>query len=99
MTDEFGPDIPDNGLCEVQQPRRVLKDVCSWMTWWGWTSGGGPGSRRLGADGLVLAQHGDDVWKADVERAARGEVTPSEIEDETGKGEEGSARTHAAGHV
>ena len=51
--------------------------VKSWMTWWGWTNGGAPGSARLDAYGGIIARHGDKTWQADVELAIEGSTKPS----------------------
>ncbi len=47
----------------------ALKEVKSYMEFWGWTDGGGPGSTKLGLRGEVLARHGDANWVRDVENA------------------------------
>jgi hypothetical protein len=60
-----------------------LDDVKSWMTWMGWTDGGGPGSQKLDADGQPQARHGDAIWIADVQEAcakAERENIKAEIE-------------------
>jgi len=46
-----------------------LSKVKSWMTFYGWTLGGGPGSVKHDADGKVIAAHGDSVWNSDVNMA------------------------------
>jgi hypothetical protein len=47
----------------------TLKEVKSYMNFWGWTNSGSPGSVKLDADEKVIAHHGDATWLADVERA------------------------------
>jgi hypothetical protein len=47
----------------------TLKEVKSWMNWWGWTDGGAPGSVKKDADGKVVAHHGDATWIDDVQEA------------------------------
>lgn len=47
----------------------ALKEVKSYMEFWGWTDGGGPGSVKLGVKGETLAKHGDGNWARDVENA------------------------------
>lgn len=47
----------------------ILSEVQSWMRFWGWSAGGEPGSIKRDANGAVIARHGDQTWKADVERA------------------------------
>jgi hypothetical protein len=64
---------------------RVLDDVKDYMDFWGWESGGGPGSVKRDVEGKVIAAHGDRTWIADVDRAcqtlqrlvARAAVPPS----------------------
>jgi hypothetical protein len=46
-----------------------LKNVQSWMNWWGWSDGGNPGSVKRDAEGNVTARHGDAQWQRDVEYA------------------------------
>lgn len=56
----------------------VLKEVKSWMQFWGWTDGGNPHSVKHDADGKVIAKHGDATWIRDVqdacERISRAEI-------------------------
>lgn len=47
----------------------ALADVKSYMEFWGWSNGGGPGSVKRDADSKVIAQHGDAQWIADVDEA------------------------------
>lgn len=47
----------------------TLANVKSWMSWYGWTDKGNPGSVKKDADGHIIARHGDAVWIADVEEA------------------------------
>lgn len=46
-----------------------IEETKRWMSWWGWTEDGAPGSVKLMHDGLEVAKHGDATWQADVERA------------------------------
>lgn len=47
----------------------TLREVKSWMNWWGWTDGGNPGSVKKDADGKIIAHHGDMTWIDDVQEA------------------------------
>lgn len=47
----------------------ALRDVKSYMEFWGWSNGGGPGSMKMDDDGVIVAKHGDAVWVANVEEA------------------------------
>ena len=47
----------------------TLRDVKSYMEFWGWTSGGAPGSVKQDAGGGVIARHGDAAWIEDVQKA------------------------------
>jgi hypothetical protein len=47
----------------------ALRDVKSYMEWWGWTDGGSPGSVKKDYDGHVIARHGDAQWIRDVDEA------------------------------
>lgn len=47
----------------------ALQDVKSYMEFWGWRNGGGPGSVKVAYGGSVIAKHGDATWIADVEKA------------------------------
>lgn len=47
----------------------TLREVKSYMEWWGWSNGGSPGSVKRDVDDKVVAQHGDAVWIADVDKA------------------------------
>jgi hypothetical protein len=44
-----------------------LKEVKSWMNFFGWTDGGSPGSVKVDADGKEIARHGDTTWIEDVQ--------------------------------
>lgn len=48
----------------------TLDDVKKWMTFWGWSDGGNPGSAKRDDAGNVIAFHGDATWIKDVEEAA-----------------------------
>ena len=59
---------------KIKQPRTstamsTLRDVKSYMEFWGWTSGGAPGSVKQDAGGGIIARHGDAVWIEDVQKA------------------------------
>ena len=43
-----------------------LDRVQKWMTFFGWTRGGGPGAVKTQYGGTVVGRHGDDVWNTDV---------------------------------
>lgn len=65
----------------------TVAKVMSWMSFWGWTNGGQPGSVKVNADGKTIAVHGDGVWSADVtsaqirvERDSFGDKLMDEIE-------------------
>lgn len=45
----------------------ALADVKSWMNFFGWNEGGGPGSVKRDANSQVIAHHGDPTWISDVE--------------------------------
>lgn len=45
----------------------ALKEVKSWMSFFGWTEGGAPNSVKHDADGKVIANAGDATWIKDVE--------------------------------
>lgn len=47
----------------------ALDDVKSYMEFWGWTDGGGPGSVKYDYERRVCARYGGAQWIADVERA------------------------------
>ena len=47
----------------------TLAEVKSWMQFYGWRDGGGPGSVKLAYGGSVVAKHGDAQWVKDVEEA------------------------------
>lgn len=47
----------------------TLREVKSYMQWWGWTNGGGPGSVKHDLEKRTIAYHGDAQWIADVEEA------------------------------
>lgn len=46
----------------------TLREVKSYMEFWGWTNGGNPGSLKQ-EHGKTIAHHGDQTWVADVEKA------------------------------
>jgi hypothetical protein len=46
-----------------------LRDVKSWMAFYGWTDGGSPGAVKRDADGKEIAKHGDATWIEDVDKA------------------------------
>jgi hypothetical protein len=54
---------------EVPMENDCLRDVKSWMAFYGWTDGGSPGAVKRDADGKEIARHGDAIWIADVEEA------------------------------
>lgn len=56
----------------------TLREVKSWMTFWGWTREGSPKSVKKDHDGKIIACHGDAHWEADVEcaRGKRGREKP-----------------------
>jgi hypothetical protein len=43
--------------------------VRCYMSLWGWSDGGDPGSVKQDANDIVVACHGDKTWHADVELA------------------------------
>ncbi len=45
-----------------------LKEVQSWMRWWGWSETDGAMLKR-DQDGVVIAHRGDFVWESDMDRA------------------------------
>lgn len=47
-----------------------LREIKSYMTFWGWTNSGGPGAMKFDADDKIIAHHGDATWVADVEKAS-----------------------------
>ena len=47
----------------------TLREVKSYMNFWGWTDQGNPGSVKKDVDGKVIAHHGDATWISDVDRA------------------------------
>ena len=47
----------------------ALDDVKSYMDFWGWTDGGGPGSVKYDDERRVIARYGEKQWRDDVERA------------------------------
>jgi hypothetical protein len=51
-------------------PPATLREVKSWMSFWGWTNDGGPGAMKFDADNKIIAYHGDAMWVADVEEAS-----------------------------
>lgn len=50
-------------------PPGILREVKSYMEFWGWTNGGGPGAVKFGVMNKIIAHHGDAVWIKDVEEA------------------------------
>lgn len=50
-------------------PPGILREVKSYMEFWGWTNGGGPGAMKFDVDNKIIAHHGDATWIADVENA------------------------------
>ena len=49
---------------------RTLREVKSYMSFWGWTHDGGPGAVKLDANKKPIAYHGDATWIADIEKAS-----------------------------
>lgn len=47
----------------------MLTNIKRWMSFYGWSDGGNPGSTKLDADGNTVAHHGDATWIGDVQRA------------------------------
>jgi hypothetical protein len=47
----------------------ALDLVKSYMSLWGWSDAGNPGSVKRDADNKIIARHGDAVWIADVQLA------------------------------
>jgi hypothetical protein len=47
----------------------ALDEVKSYMEFWGWSNGGGPGSVKRDADGMIIAEHGGAEWIKDVDEA------------------------------
>lgn len=45
----------------------ALDCVKKWMTFIGWTEGGGPGGVKTEYGGTVIARHGDATWIKDVQ--------------------------------
>lgn len=43
-----------------------LDRVKAWMSFFGWTNDGGPGSVLLGANGELVAVYGSAKWERDV---------------------------------
>lgn len=68
----------------------VLREVKSYMEFWGWTDGGGPGSVKLDIDDHPIAKHGDRTWVADVETACD---TIKRIADRLAHGESGDGKS------
>lgn len=66
-----------------------LDRVKSWMSFFGWTANGGPGSVLLGANGELVAVHGSAKWERDVMAAC--------IRDERDQHDEKSIEEIAAG--
>jgi hypothetical protein len=48
----------------------ALDSVKSWMNFWGWSEGGGPGAVKRDIAGEAIAVHGDATWLKDVELAS-----------------------------
>ena len=46
---------------------KSLDLVKCYMSYWGWSAGGEPGSVKRDADNKVIARHGDSMWKDDIE--------------------------------
>lgn len=49
----------------------TLREVKSYMEFWGWTNGGGPNSVKLDDNGKIIAGHGGAVWIEDVDKATK----------------------------
>jgi len=49
--------------------KATLRDVKSFMEFWGWTNGGGLNSMKFNDDGRIVGYHGDATWIKDVEEA------------------------------
>lgn len=47
----------------------TLREVKSYMEFWGWTNGGNPGSVKQDLQGKTIAVHGDATWIDDVQKA------------------------------
>ena len=47
----------------------TLREVKSYMEFWGWTNGGNPGSVKHDLEKQIIAHHGDATWIADVDKA------------------------------
>lgn len=52
-------------------PTKKLDAVMRWMTYFGWTDGGAPGSVKRDVDGKVIGRHNDYIWDQDVADAVR----------------------------
>lgn len=47
----------------------TLREVKSYMSFWGWTNDGNPGSIKKDVDGKTIAHYGDPAWIEDVDKA------------------------------
>lgn len=47
----------------------ALRDVKSWMSFYGWTCDGGPGAVKLDTELKTIGRHGDALWIEDVDKA------------------------------
>jgi len=61
-----------------------LARVKRWMTFYGWTNEGGPGSVKRDAGDRLVAVHKDATWCADVDEAQR--ASDREYARETARG-------------
>jgi hypothetical protein len=46
-----------------------LREVKSWMKWWGWSETDGAMLIKRDADNIVIAHRGDAVWEFDLDKA------------------------------
>jgi hypothetical protein len=60
---------------------RTIREVKSWMRFFGWEQGGTPGDVKRSSDGLLLARAGDGTWVRDIEDALD-RIERQEITDE-----------------
>lgn len=49
----------------------TLSQVKRWMTFFGWTNEGGPGSVKRDADDRIVARFQDATWCVDLDEAQR----------------------------
>jgi hypothetical protein len=63
----------------------TLREVKSYMEFWGWTNGGGPNAVKLDEDRRIIAYHGDETWSKDVEEACKVIQRLAEIAERIGK--------------